>query len=219
MLLGENSRMRGTKGSRLGLRRKRRQPQPQTTCSPSSPGADLCPEPPCLPSPGPLVRVSTDTAPRLGLMPTGGSQSQRSSSRCDSLTFPYKNDSVPSTDRCYIPRPHPPGPCPPPTPRALPRPHLRTHDDEVGVGAQPVQEDLHGGKQAFGHQHLQLLLDAALVPTGTPTGLAPLRLGAFFGGWGRGHERELEQPRGAWPRPQLSAGSTPHPAWLSRVQT
>jgi len=31
---------------------------------------------------------------------------------------------------------------------------LCTHDDEVRVGPQPVQEDLHGGKQAFGRQDL-----------------------------------------------------------------
>ena len=52
--------------------------------------------------------------------------------------------------------------------------HLRTHNDEVGVGPQPVQEDFHSREQAFSHQDLQLLLDAPLVPKGAPTGLASL---------------------------------------------
>lgn len=61
--------------------------------------------------------------------------------------------------------------------------HLRTHNNEVGVGPQPVQEDFHSREQAFGHQDLQLLLDAPLVPKGAPTGLASLRLRALFRGW------------------------------------
>lgn len=52
--------------------------------------------------------------------------------------------------------------------------HLRTHDDEVRVGPQPVQEDLHSRKEALGHQGLQLLLKATLIATGAAAGLAPL---------------------------------------------
>lgn len=52
--------------------------------------------------------------------------------------------------------------------------HLRTHDDEVRVGPQPVQEDLHSRKEALCHQGLQFLLKAALIATGAAAGLAPL---------------------------------------------
>lgn len=74
-------------------------------------------------------------------------------------------------------------------PETCPGPHLSTHNDEVGVGPQPVQEDLDSGKEAFGHEHLQFLLDAALIPAGAPAGFTPLGLGTFLQGWGRGKKK------------------------------
>lgn len=44
--------------------------------------------------------------------------------------------------------------------------HLSTHEDEVCVSPQPVQEDLDGEQQPFVAHDLQLLLKGTLVPAG-----------------------------------------------------
>lgn len=50
-----------------------------------------------------------------------------------------------------------------------PSSHLSTHDDEVCVCPQPVQEHLDGEKQPLVGHDLQLLLEGSLVPAGFVT--------------------------------------------------